>query len=215
MDQKKEIRNLVFDLGVVLVDLDKQRCVEAFRQIGAADIAYYVEHHLTEDLFFDVEVGRITTAQFCDEVRRRACCTATDEQIVWAWNQLLTGIATEKIDRLEALSRRYRLFLLSNTNEMHWLKCARDFFPCRDLTADTLFERIFLSYEMGLAKPDAAIFQTVLDVAALNPAETLFIDDNQSNCATARQLGISTFHETTGRDWLEQLPAARLQAVQR
>lgn len=198
---KKNIKNIIFDMGGVLVGLHPQRCIDAFRQIGCGEIASYVEEHRTEDLFLDTELGRITQQEFCDEVRRIARCRATDEQIVWAWNELLSGIGDHKKQCLLQLGRHYRLFLLSNTNIMHWHKCRDDFFPYQRHTATDYFERIFLSYEMQLAKPDTRIFAEALAEAGIDAAETLFIDDNIDNCRAAETLGISTLHEQTGTMW--------------
>ena len=197
------IKNIIFDLVGVLVGLDKQRCVEAFWAIGGRNIAFYVDEQRTEDLFYDTEVGRMGEEAFCDEVRRLTASTADNDQIVWAWNQLLTTIDDQKKVRLLDLSTRYRLFLLSNTNEMHWRFCRDKLFPYNGKGAEDYFEGIFLSYEMHLIKPSKEIFQQVLDEALLVPEETLLIDDTAANCESASKLGIQTLHETTGRDWLK------------
>ena len=199
------IRNIIIDLGGVLVGLDKDRCVRAFEQIGAAEVACYVRDHRTADLFLDIETGQMTTAAFCREVRHMALCQAKDEEIVWAWNQLLAGIPEEKKRRLMALGTHHRLFLLSNTNDMHWQKCANDFFPCGGYRANDYFERIYLSYKMRLAKPCRAIFEEVLRSSCLQPEETLFIDDSEENCRSAARLGIQVMHETTGNDWIQAI----------
>ena len=200
----KDVKNIIFDMGGVLVGLDKQRCIDAFLAIGAQEIASYVEEHRTEDLFLDIELGRITTHDFCEEVRRRARCNATDEQIIAAWSELTTVIPDEKLSMLRDLKRHYRLFLLSNTNEMHWLKHEKDFLRNNHQVSD-YFEHVFLSYEMRLKKPDTAIYAEVLRQAGLKAEETLFIDDSVENCQAAAHLGIQTLHETTGRDWMKQL----------
>lgn len=199
---KQNVKNIIFDLGCVLVGLDKQRCVRAFEQIGAGDVAAYVRDHRTADLFFDIETGQMTTEEFCDEVRSMSRCKAEDKEIVWAWNQLLVGIPDEKKQRLVELNKEYRLFLLSNTNDMHWQKCVNDFFPYHNLGVSDYFEDIYLSYKLQLAKPDRQIFEAVLRHSQLQAAETLFIDDVKENCESAAQLGILVMHETTGNDWL-------------
>ena len=200
------IRNIVFDLGKVLVDLDKDRCIEAFNRIGAQRVATYVEEHRTEDLFLKIEVGEMSVHEFCNEVRRLSACSALDGDIVWAWNQLLTGISEEKLKKLIEVRRAgYRTFLLSNTNEMHWHKCAEDYFPYKHYVAEDYFEKIFLSNEKGLAKPSTAIFEQVVLEADINPLETVFIDDLPANCDTARNMGFRTFRETSGTDWLRAL----------
>ncbi len=204
------IKNIIFDMGGVLVDLDPHRCIDAFAKIGCGRIAAYVEEHRTEDLFYDIETGRTTQKQFCDEVRRIARADATDAEIVWAWNQLLAGIDDRKKARLAELGQSHRLYLLSNTNIMHWEKCRDDFFPYKGHTAADYFCRIFLSYEMHKSKPNADIFEQALHEAGINAAETVFIDDSAANCSAARHLGINTIHETTGSDWMRLLqPCAR------
>ena len=129
-------------------------------------------------------------------------CKAQDKDIVWAWNQLLVGIPDEKKQCLVELNKEYRLFLLSNTNDMHWQKCVNDFFPYHNLGVNDYFEDVYLSYKLQLTKPDRKIFETVLRHSQLQAAETLFIDDVKENCESAEQLGIQVMHETTGNDWI-------------
>lgn len=199
-------KNIIFDLGGVLADLHPQRCIDAFRKVGCGVLAAYVEQHRTEDLFLDTELGRITQAQFCDEVRRLAGTDTPDTDIVWAWNQLVGGTTTGKLrllDRLKASG--HRLFLLSNTNIMHWTLCRDSVFTADGKQAGHYFERIFLSYEMHLAKPDRAIFDEALRQAGIAAGDTLFIDDRQDNCSAAQAAGIETMLETTGSDWTKRL----------
>ncbi len=201
----KDIRNIIFDLGGVLVGLDGERCIRAFAQIGCDAIADYVAEHRTEDLFLEIERGLITVPQFCDEVRRISRCTATDSQIVWAWNELLTTIPDSKKERLLRLrAAGYRLFLLSNTNEMHWQRACR-LLEYRGHTAADYFDKVYLSNEMHLVKPDTAIYAAVLDQSGLAAGETLFIDDREVNLAAAAQLGIHTFHERPDHRWEDLL----------
>lgn len=201
------IKNIIFDMGGVLVDLTGERCMEAFSEIGATPIVDYVRNHLTADLFYDIEIGNITTADFCDEVRRMSNMDATNEKIIWAWNELLSGgIAQEKKQRmLELKEKGYRLFLLSNTNDMHWVKCRDDHFPMGEYGTDDYFEKVFLSYEMQLAKPGVAIFEEAIRQAGIKPEETIFIDDSAANLKGAAVAGLHTFHESEGHRWLSQL----------
>ncbi len=201
----KDIRNIIFDLGGVLVGLDGERCIRAFAQIGCGAIADYVAEHRTEDLFLEIERGLITVSQFCDEVRRISRCTATDSQIVWAWNELLTTIPDSKKERLLRLrAAGYRLFLLSNTNEMHWQRACR-LLEYHGHTAADYFDKVYLSNEMHLVKPDTAIYAAVLDQSGLAAGETLFIDDREENLTAAAQLGIHTFHERPDHRWEDLL----------
>ena len=210
------IQNIIFDMGGVLVGLDATRCINAMHTAGCGVLANYVEEHRTEDLFLDTELGRIDAEGFCDEVRRLCCEGATDnnnnatiptnERIIWAWNELLTGIPLRKLHALAELKRRgKRLFLLSNTNIMHWERCRDEFFTADNRQATDYFDKIFLSYEMHLAKPDAEIFRQAVAQAGINAADTLFIDDNLDNCRSAESIGLHSLHEDTGERWLDML----------
>ncbi len=190
------IKNIVFDWGGVMINLDKVRCVKAFDKIGAHHISSYVDECRQEDLFHDLEMGSITVPQFCDEVRRQCPeCAATDEKICWAWGELLTGIPEYRVEKLRTLKSKYRLFLLSNTNVIHWEPYAHRLEGC--------FEKMFLSYEMHLVKPDAEIFREVLRQTGIRAEETLFVDDSANNCAGAASLGIHTHQVKVSDDWLE------------
>lgn len=192
------IKNIVFDFGCVLVNLDKHRCVKAFDRIGANAISSYVDECRQEDLFHDLETGVISVEEFCDEVRRKSPgCLATNEEICWAWNELLTGIPAHRVERLKELKKRYRLFLLSNTNPVHWLPCSKQLEGC--------FEKVFLSYEMHLVKPCREIFVQMLQEAGILAEETLFVDDSKANCHGAEALGIHTMHVSHGDEWLDRL----------
>ena len=201
----KGINNIIFDLGEVLVGIDEQRCMQAFDRLGAHRISDYVRDHRTEDMFMDVEIGRKSQEEFCDEVRRMAGINAADTDIVDAWNLLLTEIPDHKKERLLELSRHHRLFMLSNTNYMHWRHCADHLMGYRGGTVADLFEHIFLSYEMHMVKPSPEIFEAVLAQAGIGAADTLFIDDNADNCATASRLGIRCLHHTKEHDWTHLL----------
>lgn len=200
------IRNIVFDFGGVLTGLDKDACVDALHSIGAGDIACYVDECRQEDLFHDLETGRISVGEFCNEVRRLCKgCSATDEEICSAWNALLIGIPHRKLEKLLSLKRDYRVMLLSNTNPVHWHKAVLDFFPYEGFEVDDYFEKTFLSYRMHMVKPDEQIFRQMLIEGHMLPGETLFIDDSPVNCAKASELGITTICSEQGDEWLEKL----------
>jgi len=200
------IKNIVFDFGGVLAGLDKDACINALYDIGAGGIACYVDECRQEDLFHDLEIGKSTVAEFCDEVRRLCYgCRASDEAICNAWNALLIGIPRQRLDKLLMLKRDYRLMLLSNTNPIHWHKAVLDFFPYDGYEVDDYFDKTFLSYRMHMVKPDERIFRQMLVDGQMMPSETLFIDDSPINCAAASQLGISTICAETGGEWLDKV----------
>ena len=200
------MRNIIFDFGGVLVNLDRKRCIDAFTRIGAGAIAGYVDECRQEDLFHDLEVGDTGVGQFCDAVRQ-ACggCNATDEDICGAWDALLTVIPKRRLDKLAELKRDFRLVLLSNTNPIHWRKAVDDYFTQGGLNVNYYFEKTYLSYEMRMLKPDEEIYRKVLDSSGMDAGDTLFIDDSKANCAAAERLGITSMHVTCGDEWTERL----------
>lgn len=192
-------------MGGVLFDLNAKRCVEAFEAIGAKKTAVYVREFRTEDLFHLIEIKNDTTEEFCQEVRNMDGIDASDEEIITAWNALLEPTPGEKRDELMRLkSDGYRLFLLSNTNDMHWQK-AKKLITNSEHDINDFFERIFLSYEMGVRKPHKEIFLQVVTDAGIRPEDSIFVDDNAMNIAAAEKLGMRTFHETADNKWVEKL----------
>ncbi len=200
--EMQEIKNIIFDFGGVLVDLDKHRCIEAFDSIGAHEIVRYVDECRQEDLFHDLEVGNTGVDEFCNEVRRVSeGCNATDGDICEAWNALLTGIPEQRLEKLASLKDRYRMVLLSNTNPIHWDKAVNGLFGHKGMDVDDYFENTFLSYRMHMLKPDPQIYGKVLMESGMTAYETLFIDDSPVNCAAASELGMMSMN-VIGDEWL-------------
>lgn len=206
---------LLFDFGCILVGLNKERCIEALKKIGCERIAYYVDECRQEDLFHDLEVGGSIEA-FCDEARRQSSytdemgvfhpCKASNEEICWAWNELLTGVPAEKLRMVKHLhdDLGYRTAVLSNTNQIHWIKSKADFFTIDGLTVDDYFDEIYLSCDLAMVKPDACIYEEVVHRLGCNGSDILFIDDSAKNCAAAEALGIGVLHDPKGCLWMEK-----------
>ena len=195
------IKNLLIDFGGVLIDLNRRRCLEHFRQLGMPDVEGLLNDYRQEGFFQLHEKGLISDADFRGRIRQAAGRPLTDEAIDEAWNSFLDGIPAYKLDFLLELRNRYNVCLLSNTNAIHWdYACAHDF--ARDgHRVEDYFDRIYLSYQMKMAKPDAEIFQAVLDDTRWTPEETLFIDDAEANCRAAQSLGIHTYTPQAHEDW--------------
>ncbi len=195
-----QIQNIIFDWGGVLLNLDMERCLTAFETAGAKDIRSFLTGTNEAAFFKEYECGLISTAQFRDEVRRYIGRDIADEGIDRMWNSMLGDIPTEKLTLLEALSHRYRLFLLSNTNELHWNHASSHVFRHEGRDLRECFERIFLSFNMGLGKPDPEIFRQAVIEANIHPEETVFIDDSQTNCLAAESVGVRAMHYQPGTD---------------
>lgn len=196
----EQIKNIISDWGGVLIDLNLEGCISAFEQAGAVNVRDLLTGTNELGFFRDYECGKISTPEFREAIRKHINKPLTDEEIDRMWNMELLTIPEEKLLLLAELSKHYRLFLLSNTNELHWEYGYKNAF-CRNGKDYTMyFERIFLSYRMHLSKPDPAIFQRVLQEAGLQPAETLFIDDAETNCLAAASTGMQAAHYIPGTD---------------
>jgi putative hydrolase of the HAD superfamily len=199
----KEIKNIVFDLCGVIVNLNEEKCKAAFEKIGADMIVHRWPDRKFDDIVNAANSGRLDAKAFCQKVRELGDFYARDQEIMWAWNELLMPIREEKRELLLSLGSKYRLFLLSNTNDIHWDKCAEQLLPMRRYYAEDYFEKIFLSYKMRLLKPSTDIFAQMIIESDIDPKDTLYIDDTESNCRMARRLGFEVLHETTGDDWMK------------
>lgn len=198
---ENNIKNIIFDFGGVLVNLDKQATIDAFRKIGY-DASPYIGTYAQKGPFAPLELGQISSDDFISEIQRSALPGVTPEQICAAWNCMLTDVPERRLQKLLDLKARYRLILLSNTNEIHWIYSCRELFTYKSLRPEDYFERLYLSFECKMAKPDPAFFRYVIDDLQLDPQATLFVDDSAANCRSAAGEGLSVFHSETSDDWL-------------
>lgn len=199
--KEKGIKNLIIDFGGVLIDLDRQRCVENFKKLGLPNVEVMLDLYHQQDFFHKYEKGLISSADFRDVLREKIGKPISDAQIDDAWNSFLIGVPSYKLELLLELRKDYVVYLLSNTNDIHWKWSCQNAFPYKAFRVEDYFEHIYLSFEMNMAKPDSDIFQKVLDDTGIIPQETLFIDDSEANCRTAEALGISTYTPKAGEDW--------------
>lgn len=196
------IKNLIIDLGGVIINITRNRCIEAFEQLGVTDIKeHIVNNYQHKDLFMQLELGTITPEGFRDGVRHLTQQPLTDLQIDAAWIRMLDDVPDATLDLLLQLRKQYNTMLLSNTNEIHWQWIADTFFCYKGHQATDFFGKIYLSYELHMLKPGAEIFEYVLKDAAILPEESLFIDDASVNCRTAESLGIQTYTPQPREDW--------------
>lgn len=199
---KETIKNLVIDLGVVLLDLTPARCFENFRKLGVTNIDTLVDAHYKHGLFLELESGMISPEGFRNELRTiTGLPELGDEQIDEAWNSFLATIPTYKLDFLLELRRHYKVYLLSNTNIIHWEWVLANDFSYKGHTVTDFFDKTYLSYELHLVKPDRRIFEHLIEDAGIDPNETFFIDDAAENCRMAETLGIETYMPKAEEDW--------------
>ena len=191
------IKNIIFDFGGVLLDLDIQRSYDALGKITGQSYTLESLPPAFKERVVAYETGKINTESFI-WFWQNICHpnVPQGDEIIRAWNAMLLGWQPEKFDFLDSLRKHYRIFLLSNTNALHleWVK--RDLKNNHGITnfESRFFDHAYYSHEMGLHKPDAAIYTAVLQDAGLEPSETLFIDDNVSNVQSAASIGIHVYH---------------------
>ena len=189
------IQTVIFDYGAVIFDIDFKRTIQAFKDLGIADADEIFGHLSQHQVFDEFDRGNITPAEFRTELRKWINQPVNDAQIDAAWNELLIGIPEGKLSLLARVKSKYTTFLLSNNNMIHydWIQAylKRE---CQLDSIDVYFRKTYYSQFMGMRKPDAIIFETVLKEQQLNPATTLFIDDSPQHIKTAASLGIQTLH---------------------
>ena len=189
------IKNIIFDLGGVIINLSTQTTVEQFARLGDVTPENVANRMMQSSEFHDYEKGLISDDRFRDIVRDMLKVQASDSEVDRCWNAMLLDIPMQRIRLLERLKSKYRIFLLSNTNEIH-LNCFNGI--VKELTGqpslDYYFERAYYSHRMKMRKPDQEIYEVVLRDNGLIPGQTIFLDDNLSNLKGAELCGINTFH---------------------
>lgn len=189
----KIIRNIIFDLGGIFMEIDYMLTEEAFIRLGVTNFhELYTQHH-ANPLFENLETGKISPHQFYNEIRSVTGLPLTDTQVRDAWNAMLITFEPAKFDWLQAIKEKYRIYLFSNTNQIHY-DCFQQIF--RQVTGhnnfDDYFIKAYYSHEVGLRKPYPAAFEEVMKREGLVAAETLFIDDTPKNIEGAKAAGLQT-----------------------
>ena len=202
-----KIKNIIFDLGDVILNIDVPVASLSFAELSGKQQEEILTLFKENDLFRKFETGHLDEAGFRNYIREILTFPDwTDEMIDTAWNSLLLDLPPERVDLLKNLRKKYRLFLLSNTSSIHITQVNKILEASTGVKKlDDLFEKVFVSYEMGLMKPDPQIYQDLLDEAGLKAEETLFLDDNLDNIKGAQTLGIATIHVQKPTTILEYL----------
>lgn len=185
------IKNIIFDLGGVILNLDNQRTEDAFTSLGVKDFRSYFGHGHASSFFRDYEVGRISDQQFVDSIRQLTGLTVSDKAIIDSWNALLLDFPPERIQLLKELRKSYRLFLFSNTNALHLAALQQTYINTfGDGSLEDHFEKTYYSHLLGMRKPDRESFEHILQENQLNAGETMFVDDAIVNVEGAEQAGL-------------------------
>lgn len=199
-----KIKNIVFDLGGVLIDLSHDQAVRRFEEIGVVDAAQLLDPYEQKGIFLEVENGMITADEYCQKLREHTGKDLSYEEIKHAWLGFIVDVPQYKLDHLLKLREHYNVYLLSNTNPIIQEGWARtDQFSAAGRPIGDYFDKMYTSYEVGVTKPDRKIFDYMIADSGLIPSETLFIDDAKSNVEVGRSLGFQTYQPANGEDWRE------------
>lgn len=186
-----KIRNIVFDLGGVLLNIDPERTFEEFEKLGLTGARDLFHRSDIKTVLDDFETGAYCAVEFRNKFREITRFVITDKQFDRAWNAMLLDLPPERIRRVKELSKKYKTYLLSNTTPIH-SECFNG--KLSELTGlesfDHLLDKAWYSYNLGLRKPDIRIFEKMLAKSRLVPAETLYIDDYEANVTAAELAGM-------------------------
>jgi HAD superfamily hydrolase (TIGR01509 family) len=191
----QNIKNIILDLGGVILDLDYHQTTAAFRNIGVADFDRFYCQKQQVSLFSDFEIGKISAGEFRLGLKQTLNIQASDTEIDQAWNAMQLDLPVSRLYFLENLSLNYNLYLYSNTNEIHqqWVREKLADLPVK-FNFDYLFKETYYSYKFGHRKPHPESFTKILHLNHLNPNETLFVDDSEQHIQGAKAAGLNVIH---------------------
>lgn len=191
---KSEFENIIFDFGGVIINIDYEATINAFKDLGISDFDALYSQAAQSDLFDAIETGRISPQHFINGILQLLPAGVTPNQVVHAWNAMILDIPKERIEFLQQLSQTHDIYLLSNTNSIHIDKAMREWNNKTQADINDVFKKVYLSHEMGMRKPDVEIFRHVCQEQGLDPSKTLFIDDSIQHIHGAREAGLHAHH---------------------
>ncbi len=205
----KNIKNIIFDFGGVVLNINPLLTYNYFKKLGLANLFEGADFSKPDENLLLFEKGLISPQVFRNKIREKINYPIQDKEIDEAWNAMLLDIPIERIKLIKRLKTKYKTFLLSNTNEIHYIEYTKQLkikYGFNNLSE--LFDETYFSFLLQLAKPGKDIYQYVINKNSLNPEETLFIDDSIINIEGAKATGLITYHLTNGEtinDYFSQI----------
>ncbi len=191
----KLIKNIIFDFGGVIYNIDFNLAKQAFIKIGVENFELLYSKATQSHLFERLEMDLISPAEFRNEIRKLSNMNLSDDDIDHAWNSLLIGFDEKRISLLIELKKKYQIYLFSNTNRIHYHYFLKQFQQLTNFkTFDGLFVKSFFSFDMKRRKPNKDAYEYVISSMNLNPQNTLFIDDTIQNIDPAIDAGIKSWY---------------------
>lgn len=189
------IKNIIFDLGGVLLNINYQSTAKAFEKLGIQNFELLYSQAMQSTLFDDLEIGAISPEEFRNTIRLKSGLNLSDTDINNAWNAMLLDLPKSRIDLLMKVRNHYKIFLLSNTNEIHLKAYTKNLQLEHGISGlNELFDKEYFSHCIHLRKPNAAIYNYVLKNQNIIAADTLFIDDSIQHVQGALNVGLNALH---------------------
>lgn len=204
----KKIKNLLFDLGGVIMDIHRENAVDALTRLGMEDAGKLLGDYVQNGIFRNLEEGSLSPKAFANAIRNYFPGNAkgiTDRQINEAFMRFLIGIPVNRLRELEMLHKEYKIFMLSNTNIIMWEGKIKQDFTVDGHDIDYYFDGIVTSFEAHSVKPDPEIFRHAIKTLGIDPEETLFLDDSEKNLEVAAKSGFLTLHIPSGSEFYQLL----------
>jgi glucose-1-phosphatase len=193
----QNIKNIIFDLGNVILNIDYDAPVQAFRQLGITNFETIFSKAAQTNLADDIETGKISDADFINHLLQLCNTGTTQQQVIDAWNAIIINFPLRRLQILQQLQLHYNMYLLSNTNSIHEQCYNKLLFSTVGYNSLSIFfDKIYLSHQIGLRKPDVKAWQLILNEHQLKPEETLFLDDSPQHIAAATTLSLQCIHVT-------------------
>jgi putative hydrolase of the HAD superfamily len=199
-----QIKHIIFDLGKVIINVDTDETMKSIARRGISNLEEIQTELLASDTYFKLETGAISPDEFRSAVRNVVDIPYTDDEIDADWNAMLLDIPPERVKFMTRLKSKYKLYLLSNTNHIHWLSYDRYFQDHFDYPSiNTFFTHCWYSYLMGVRKPDTEIFRMVMEEGGFQAGEVAFVDDLKENVDAAATQGMTPVHLPPGVEIME------------
>lgn len=199
------IKNIMFDLGGVIMDIEKDRCVAAFDRLGLRDAASFFGEYSQKGPFLKLEEGTMTVDEFHQAMRDEIDGDVSDDEIDNAFCQFLIGIPARRLADLRKLREHHNIYLLSNTNPIMWESKIKNEFTHEGRSREDYFDGMVTSFEAQALKPEEKIFRYAADKLGIKPEETVFLDDSQRNLDAAARLGFKTLLVEPGKEFADIL----------
>ena len=199
------IKNIIFDMGGVIVDVRRDRAIHSFKALGLHDAEKFIDNYHHKGIFIAFENGDIDPDEFCRQLCKLIGHPVPREAIKNAWTSMIDPPKDYKLDFIQELRKSYQILLLTNNNPfiMNWA-CSPGF-TSKGKSLPDYFDKIYISYQMKCTKPDLQIYRMMIEDAGINPSESLFVDDSEKNIQAARDCGFIVQLVENGSDWRKQL----------